>query len=82
MDKRVDSFVDKFLEKSSSSHVDIRIHVWNFVNPFEITGIVYDQDVSNTNTDVLKDLLKVYFLLFAKDVVKIWNSYIVCYLSK
>ena len=41
MDKRVDSFVDKFLEKWSSSHVDIRIHVQNLVNPIEVTVIVY-----------------------------------------
>ena len=72
MDERVDSFVNNFLEKWSSSHVDIRIHVMNFVNPIEVTVIVYDQDVVNTlckaefkigsefSTDVLKDLWKVY----------------------
>ena len=48
MDKRVDSFVDKFLEKWSSSRVDIRIHIRKFVNPIEVTVIVYDQDVVNT----------------------------------
>ena len=48
MDKRVDSFVDKFLEKWTSSCVDIRIRVRNFVDPIEVTVVIYDGDVLNT----------------------------------
>ena len=48
MDKRVDSFVDKFLEKWSSSSVDVRIRVKNFVDPIEVTVVIYIEDVSNT----------------------------------
>ena len=79
MDKRVDSFVDKFLEKWSSSHVDIRIHVRNFVNPIEITVNVYDQDVTNTlckagfqnkpqnsSTDVLKRSMEGLLVAYCK----------------
>ena len=48
MDKQVNSFVDKFLAKWSSSCVDVRIHVRNFVDPIEVTVIIYVEDVSNT----------------------------------
>ena len=34
--------------KWSSSHVDVRIHVKNFVDPIEVTVIIYIDDVSNT----------------------------------
>ena len=47
MGKQVDSFVDKFVAKWSS-HVDVRIHVRNFVDPIEVTVIIYIDDVSNT----------------------------------
>ena len=36
MDKTVDSFHDTWLEKWSSSYVDVRIHAKNFVNPIEV----------------------------------------------
>ena len=39
--------MDKFLAKWSSSHVDLRIHVRNFVDPIEVTVVIY-VDVSNT----------------------------------
>ena len=40
--------MDKFLAKWSSSHVDVRIHVRNFVDPIEVTVVIYIDDVSNT----------------------------------
>ena len=48
MDKWVDSVVDKFLEEWSSSCIDVRICVRNFVDPIEVTVIIYIGDVSNT----------------------------------
>ena len=51
MDKRVDSFVDKFLVKWSSSCVDVRIRIRNFVDPIEVTVVIYVEDISNTSND-------------------------------
>ena len=48
MDKPLDDFVDKWIEKWSSSCVDVKVRVRNFVDPMEITVIVYDGHVSNT----------------------------------
>ena len=72
--------MDKFLEKWSSSHVDVRIRVRNFVDPIEVTVVIYVEDVSNTlckidfrissSTDALRDLWQVCSLLTAKGAVK------------
>ena len=40
--------MDKFLEKWSSSRVDVRIHVRNFVDPTEVIVVIYVEDVSST----------------------------------
>ena len=39
--------MDKFLEKWSSSCVDVRIPVRNFIDPIEVTVIIYIEDLSN-----------------------------------
>ena len=40
--------MENFLAKWSSSCVDVRIHVRNFVDPIEVTVVIYMEDASNT----------------------------------
>ena len=48
MDKRLDHFIDYWMKKWSSSHVDVKVRVRNFVHPMEVTVIVYIDNELNT----------------------------------
>ena len=45
MDKRVDHFVDTFMEKWLSSRVDIKVQVKNFAHPIEVTVVIYHEHI-------------------------------------
>ena len=48
MDKRVDHFVDTFMEKWSSSKLDIKIWVNNIVHPIEVTVVIFHEHIEMT----------------------------------
>ena len=48
MARELDVFVDNWIQKWLSSHVDVKARVHNFVHPMEITVTVYAGTFENT----------------------------------
>ena len=58
MDKKVDHYVDSFIQNWSSSRLDIKVRVKNFVNPTEVTVVIFHEHIQEMHGRISYELLQ------------------------
>ena len=84
LQKSLDKFIDDWLMKWSSSHVDVKVCVKNYVQPMDVTVIVYVGSEANTLCNLQFAISSVFHLWSFKRCMNgvLYSYYKCCHENK